>query len=164
MSDALKVLFQSDRYTVKSETVNGWWDDTGTAEAVLRANHLVMIDLQSSCEGMVEPGVRLIGNVVIGKATMIKAGSVIRGPVIVGQNCQIGPTYLGPYTSIGDHCVIKGGEIESSIIVGDTHIDLEPHRRIVDSLIGRYTVITSARENLPSGSKLVLGEHSDLQI
>jgi len=164
ISDTLKVLLQSDRYTVSVATVQGWWDDTGTAEAVLRANHLVMIDLQPCCEGTVEPGVRLMGNVVIGKETIIKAGSVIRGPVIIGKHCQIGPTYLGPYTSVGDYCTIRGGEIESSIIVGETHIDLEPNRRIVDSLIGRHTTITSAKENLPSGSKLVLGENSDLQI
>ncbi len=164
ISDTLKVLLQSDQFTVSAAKVQGWWDDTGTAEAVLRANHLVMIDLQPYCEGTVEAGVRLIGNVSIGKETIIKAGSVLRGPIIIGKRCQIGPTYLGPYTSIGDNCTIQGGEIESSIIVGDSYIDLEANRRIVDSLIGRHTTITSARESLPSGCKLVLGENSDLQI
>jgi len=164
ISDTLRVLIESDQYKISSARVHGWWDDTGTAEDILRANHLVLIDLTPYCKGTVEQGARLIGNVTIGEGTIIKSGSVIRGPVIIGKSCQIGPAYLGPYTSVGDSCIIKGGEIESSIIVGDTRIDLEPHKRIVDSLIGRHTIITSARESLPSGYKLILGENSEVQI
>ncbi len=164
ISDALRVLIESDQYTVSAAKVHGWWDDTGTAEAVLRANHLVMIDLQPCCKGTVEQGVRLVGNVAIGEGSIIDAGSVIRGPVIIGKNCRISAAYLGPYTSVGDNCVIRGGEIESSILIGDTTIDLEPHKRIVDSLIGRYTIITSARESLPSGHKLIIGENSEVGI
>jgi glucose-1-phosphate thymidylyltransferase len=164
ISDTLRVLIESDQYTVSSTKVDGWWDDTGTAEAVLRANHLVMIDLQSCCKGTVEQGARLVGNVVIGAGTVVDKGSVIRGPVIIGKNCRISYTYLGPYTSVGDNCVVRGGEIESSILIGDTTIYLEPHKRIVDSLIGRYTIITSAGESLPSGHKLIIGENSEVGI
>ncbi len=164
ITDVLGALLKSTQYRVNSTIVHGWWDDTGTAEAVLRANHLVLTDLKAEREGIVEEGVRLIGNVALGKNTIIKAGTLIRGPVIIGENCQIGPTYLGPYTSIGDNCIIRGGEIESSIIIGDTHINLEANKRIVDSLIGRHTIINSARETLPSGCKLVLGENSEVQI
>lgn len=164
ISDTLRVLIESDRYTVSSAKVHGWWDDTGTAEAVLRANHLVMIDLQPCCKGTVEQGARLVGNVAIGEGSVIDTGSVIRGPVIVGKNCRISSTYLGPYTSVGDNCVVRGGEIESSILIGDTTIDLEPNKRIVDSLIGRYTIITSAKESLPSGHKLIIGENSEVGI
>lgn len=164
ISDTLRLLIQSDRYKVISAKVRGWWDDTGTAEAVLRANHLVMADLKPCCNGTLEPSVRIIGSVTIGEGTIIRTGTVLRGPVIIGKGCKIGPTYLGPYTSIGDNCVIKGGEIESTIIIGDTKIDLDPDKRIVDSLIGRATVITSARERLPSGCKLILGENSEVQI
>lgn len=164
ISDTVRVLIESDQHRVGFAEVHGWWDDTGTAEDILRANHLVMIDLKPYCKGEVEQGVRLIGNVAIGEGTIIKSESVIRGPVIIGKDCQVGPTYLGPYTSVGDNCIIRGGEIESSIIIGDTRIDLEPNKRIVDSLIGRYTIITSARESLPSGCNLILGENSEVKI
>lgn len=164
ITDTLRVFIESDRYTVGYAKVHGWWDDTGTAEAILRANHLVMIDLQPCCKGTVKPGARVIGHVVIGEGTIIEAGSVIRGPVIIGKNCRISSSYLGPYTSVGDNCTVRGGEIESSILIGDTTIDLEPHKRIVDSLIGRYTIITSAKESLPSGHKLIIGENSEVGI
>lgn len=164
ISDTVRVFIESAQYRVGSATVRGWWDDTGTAEAILHANHLVMVDLKPYCQGTVEPGARLIGNIAIGEGTIIKKGSVIRGPVIIGRNCQIGPAYLGPYTAIGDDCIIRGAEIESTIIVGNGRIDLESNKRIVDSLIGRHTIITSATGSLPSGYKLILGENSEVQI
>ena len=164
ISDTLRVLVKSGNYKVRTANVEGWWDDTGSAEAILRANHLVMTDLQARRNGTVEEGARLIGSVAVGDGTIIRKRSVIRGPVIIGSNCDIGPTYLGPYTSVGDNCTIKGGEIESSIIVGDTRIDIEPDKRIVDSLIGRHSLITSASETVPSGHKLTLGENSEVQI
>lgn len=164
ITHALRELVKSGGFQVGSAQVEGWWDDTGSAEAVLRANHLVMADMQAYCKGTVEEGSRIVGNVAIDEGTIIKAGSFIRGPVIIGRNCQIGPTYLGPYTSIGDNCTIKGGEIESSIIIGDTRVDLESDKRIVDSLIGRHSVLTSARKSLPAGLKLTIGEHSEAQL
>ena len=164
ISDALHFLIKSEQYRVSSAMVKGWWDDMGTVEAVLRVNRLVMLDQKPYCKGIVEQGVRLVGNIAIGERTIIKAGSVVRGPVIIGKDCRIGPTYLGPYTSIGDNCIIEGGELESSIIIGDTRINLESKKRIVDSLVGRHTIITSATENLPSGYKLILGDNSEVQI
>ena len=123
-----------------------------------------MIDLQPLCRGTVEPGVKTIGIVVIEEGTIIRKGTMIRGPVVIGKNCDIGPTYVGSYTSIGDNCVIRGGEIESTIIIGDSTVHVESDIRIVDSVIGRHTTIRSAKERLPSGFKLILGENSELQI
>lgn len=164
ISDALSVLIKSGKYKVGSAKVNGWWDDTGTSEAILRANHLVLMDLQPYCRGSVDRAARLIGNVAIGEGSIINGGCVIRGPVIIGRNCTISSAYLGPYTSVGDNTKIKGGEIESAIIIGDSKIDLEPDKRIVDSLIGRYAIITSAKRSLPSGYKLTLGENSEVHL
>ena len=164
ISDALQQLIKSNKYKVRTATVEGWWDDTGSAEAILRANRLVMTDLKPYCKGTVEETVRLTDNVAIGEGSVIKAGTVIRGPVIIGRDCEIGPTYLGPYTSVGDNCTIKRGQIESSILIGDIRIDLERDQRIVDSLVGRHSHISSASRTLPSGYKLILGENSEAQI
>ena len=111
-----------------------------------------------------EAGVTLIGSVVVGEVTVIRSGSVIRGPAIHRQNCIIGPTYIGPYTSIGDNSTIHGGEIEASILVGDTLLDLEPEKRITDSLVGRHSQIYSATRRLPHSFKLTLGENSEVHI
>ena len=92
----------------------------------------------------------------------IRKGSVIKGPVVIGKNCNIGPnTYIGPYTSIGDNTTVEGGEIESSIIMGDSKIKC--NGKIVDSLIGKHSTITSS-EKLPKGHRLIIGENSSISL
>lgn len=165
ISDTLQVMITSPAYRVGADRIEGWWDDTGTSDAILRANQLMLTDISSKVVmGTVEAGVTLIGAVVIGEGTIIRSGSVIRGPVIIGRNCNIGPTYVGPYTSIGDNSTIHGGEIEASILVGDTVLDLEPEKRITDSLIGKHSQICSAAKRLPHSFKLTLGENSEVHI
>ncbi len=151
------------KYKVKSHIVTGWWKDTGKPEDVLEANQLVLEDLKAENMGKIEKGVIIRGRVRIGKGTQIKKGCFIRGPSVIGSNCKIGPgTYIGPYTSIGDNTMITGGEVDSSIIVGNAKISCR--KKIVDSLIGAGSTITSAELELPKGHKLVLGENSSISI
>lgn len=108
-------------------------------------------------------GAKILGRVVIGNGTIIREGSSIKGPVIIGKNCDIGPrSYIGPYTSIGGNTNITGGEIESSIVLRDTRI--ECGKRILNSLIGRHSQIISTRKNLPKGFEFIIGENSIINI
>lgn len=164
ISDTLHAMITSDHYRISAARILGWWDDTGTSDAILRANQLMLTDMTGKIQGIVDPAAKLMGVVVIGEGTEIRSGSIIRGPVIIGRNCVIGPTYIGPYTSIGDNCTIYGGEIESSILIGDTIIDIEPEKRIIDSLIGKHSHIYSATKQLPHAYKLTLGENSEVHL
>lgn len=164
ISDTLHNMITSPDCRTGAARIQGWWDDTGTSDAILRANQLMLTDISENIKGTIEEGVTLIGTIDIGKGTIIKSGSVIRGPVIIGRNCSIGPAYIGPYTSIGDNCTIHGGEIESSILIGDTVIEIEANKRITDSLIGRYSHIYSATKRLPHATKLTLGENSEVHL
>lgn len=149
--------------SVKAYLVKGWWKDTGRPEDILEANHLLLEDLEARNEGVVEEGAQVIGRVRIGPGSVVKGGSVVRGPVVVGRNCVIGPdTYVGPYTSIGDGSRLVGADIEASIVIGDSTIET-PHK-IVNSLIGRHSVIRPANESLPKGQRLVVGENSILHL
>jgi len=49
--------------------------------------------------------------------------------------------YIGPYTSIGNNCKIKSGEIENCIIMDDCFIDAK--EKITDSIIAPYSKIIS---------------------
>src|SRR3989338_2521910 len=158
LTDAIKLLLKSNK--VKASIVQGWWDDTGTTEAVFRANHLTLMHLKHNIKGTVENGVSITGAVSIGEKTIIKKGTVIKGPVIIGKNCKIGPnSYIGPFTSIGDNTEIINGELESSIVIGESLINF--NEKIVNSLIGKNVKILS-QNRLPKGHKLVLGEHSEV--
>ncbi|NVM05195.1 MAG: glucose-1-phosphate thymidylyltransferase [Candidatus Helarchaeota archaeon] len=163
ITEAIQGLIDSN-HAVHAKIVTGWWKDTGTSQDILAVNQLVLMDLKSSLKGKIEQNVNIIGNVDIGENTIIKEGTRIRGPVIIGDNCTIGPnTYVGPYTSIGDNTTIIGGEIECSIIIGETHINCG--KRIIDSLIGKNSIIGSIKEQLPeSGYKLIIGENCTISL
>ena len=57
---------------------------------LLDANAALMTSLVSENHGTVEEGVHLSGPVVIGKDTVVKSGTCIEGPCIIGNNCRIG--------------------------------------------------------------------------
>jgi glucose-1-phosphate thymidylyltransferase len=97
------------------------------------------------------------GAVRIGRDTIVRSRTEIRGPVAIGQRCEIGPnSYIGPHTSIGNDVIIRNSEVENSIVMDGAHIDCG--KRIVDSLIGSKANITSSEKNLPRGMKLILGD------
>jgi len=149
--------------TVRSHVVSGWWKDTGRPEDIFEANQLVLSDLNPFNKGRLESDVTATGRIAIEDGTVVKAKCTLRGPLIIGRNCEIGPeTYVGPYTSIGDNVVIKGGEIENSIILSDTVI--ECGRRIVDSLIGKGSRVVSNEVNLPRGYRLIIGENTFVSL
>ena len=165
ITDAIKLCVEDKDKVVKCHKVQGWWDDAGTAEAILNVNHMVLLDIIPEVKGKVSPNSKIFGKVGIGENTIIHENSLINGPVIIGNNCEIGPnTYIGPYTSIGDDCKIKGGEIESSILVGNTTIDFENGEKITHSLIGKHSKVISRKNSVPRGNVFVLGENSELKL
>ena len=162
ITDAIENLRKSGM-RVKAYVVKGWWKDTGKPEDILEANHLLLEDIEPRNDGVVEEGAQVTGRVTIGEGTVIAKGSLVRGPAVIGKNCVIGPnTYIGPYTSIGDSSSLIGADIEASIVIEECVI--ETSNKIVNSLIGRHTVIRSANNRLPKGQQLVVGENSTLVL
>jgi len=158
ITDAIQKLIDLGCKVIPRIT-KGWWKDTGKPEDLLEANQLVLTDLKPCNKGHIEEQAIIRGKIFIDEGTIIRGRSLICGPVTIGKNCDIGPNvYIGPYTSIGDNTVIKNSEIEQSIILGDSLIECE--KRIMDSIIGRYTRILSSDNNLPKGIKLLLGDRS----
>ncbi|AIY90158.1 bifunctional sugar-1-phosphate nucleotidylyltransferase/acetyltransferase [Geoglobus acetivorans] len=112
------------------------WIDVGYPWDMLRANEILLSEIERDIRGEVEEGAVIKGNVVIGEGSVVMAGSYIVGPVIIGRNCRIGPNcYIRPYTSIGDNCHVGNAvEIKNSIIMSNTKI---PHLNYIgDSVIG----------------------------
>ncbi len=162
ITDAIQKLVDMS-YRVDYKEVTGWWKDTGKPEDIIEVNQLLLKEIKTDIRGKIDKNVSISGEVIIGENTIIHSDCKLLGPIIVGKNCEIGPnTYIGPYTSIGDNSRIIGGEIENSIIIGETLIDCG--QRIVESLIGRNSTIISSRNSLPKGNRLILGEHSFISI
>ena len=86
---------------------------------------------------------RVTGSVRIGAQTAIE-NCIVRGPVIIGQNCKLTDTYIGPYTCLGDNIEIAMSEIENTIVHDDVSITgIED--RIQDSIIGARTRIARVK-------------------
>jgi glucose-1-phosphate thymidylyltransferase len=163
ISDAHTYLIDHG-YKVEYEEITGWWKDTGKPQDLLEANQLVLAALsKSSRRGEIEAGVTIQGPVDIGAGTKIMGrNTIIRGPVIIGGNCYVENSYIGPYTTVGDKVEIYNSEIENSIVLEFT--DINCGKRIVDSLIGKNCQITSASKTFPNGHKLVIGDQSLIEL
>lgn len=159
ITDAIQTLIDWGR-DVRYKIITGWWKDTGTVEAILEANRLILEDLTPQVEGVIEDS-RLQGPLRVGKESVIRR-SVIQGPVIIGRNCCVEDAYVGPFTSLSDGVQVKNAEIEYSIVMNDSLIQ-EVATRISGSLLGRGVRVSRALQK-PTTVRLVLGDHSDVVI
>ncbi|MDN5319811.1 MAG: glucose-phosphate thymidylyltransferase [Thermococcaceae archaeon] len=158
ITDAIQWLIDHG-YKVGWTKVTGWWKDTGKPEDILDANRLILDDIERNIK--VKTNARIIGRVVVEEGTEIDENTVIKGPAIIGKNCKIRNAYIGPYTSIGDNCIIENTEIEDSVILEGCEI--RNAGRILESLIGRGVKILKS-DNHPRGRKLVIGDNSQLVL
>jgi len=159
ITDAIQWLIDHG-YSVKASIVDGWWKDTGKSEDILEANTLVLDDIHTDIRGTVEDAI-IRGRVVVGEGTVLRGGSVVKGPAIIGKGCTISNAYIGPYTSIGDGCEIVGTEVEGSVVMeGARILDVE---RVVDSLIGRDALVERGN-SLPKGHSFKIGDNSIVRI
>ncbi len=160
ITDAIQSLID-DGMNVRSHIVTGWWKDTGTVEAMLDANRLILEDIEAKNEATVEGKSKVEGRVCIGKGTKI-INSTVRGPAIIGENCVIEDAFIGPFTSIDSGTKICRSEIEHSIVLADCSICDVPDR-IEGSLIGRNVTVQQS-ETRPRSVRLVLGDGSSVVL
>ena len=87
----------------------------------------------------------------------------MRGPVIIGDNSEIGGgTRVGPNVSVGSRVRIMRAEIVDSIILDGALVDCK--ERIVDSIIGKNSRIFSAEKSSSRGRSFVVGESTFVRL
>lgn len=160
ITDAIQYLIDKS-YVVHWHQITGWWKDTGKLEDLLEANRLVLETLETRIDGEVDGTSAVHGRVVIEKGSSI-VGSVIRGPAVIGEGCQIEDSYVGPFTSVYNRVKILGSEVEHSIILEDSCIR-NIGARIEDSLIGK-NVMVAKDDSRPRAYRLMLGDNSDVKV
>jgi len=128
-------------HIIKALETDGTWLDVVYPWDILTLNATVLSGIEVSLGGKIEDGVYLKGQVVIGEETVIRSGSYIYGPAVIGSGCDIGPNVcIKPATSIGDNVVISSfSEIENSVIGNDVNIG--PGCIIEDSFINKGCVL-----------------------
>jgi UDP-N-acetylglucosamine diphosphorylase/glucosamine-1-phosphate N-acetyltransferase len=128
-------------HTINTLETDGTWLDVVYPWDILSLNGAVLHRMEASLGGTIETGVSLKGRVSVGEDTVIRSGSYVSGPVVIGCGCDIGPNVsIMPATSIGDNVVISSfTEVENSVIGND--VSIGPGSIIGDSVIGKGCVI-----------------------
>jgi glucose-1-phosphate thymidylyltransferase len=159
ITEAIQWLLDNGR-KVRSTIITGYWKDTGNVADMLEVNRMVLEGIEPQVHGSVDDASEVIGRVVIEAGAQV-SGSRIVGPVIIGAGTRICSSYIGPFTSVAPGCVISGSEIEYSIVMRGASI--QGVRRIEASLIGHDVEVTPS-PRVPRAHRLVLGDHSKVQI
>ncbi len=160
ISDAHQYLIEKGLNITFSE-ITGWWKDTGKPHDLLEANRLVLDNIDTKIDGKVDKRSCISGRVVLGIGAEIK-NSNVRGPAIIGAGARIINSYIGPYTSIEQNCIIKDSEVEFSIISENCQI-LDQKIRIESSLLGKDVKISHAQSK-PYTNRLIIGDQSIVEI
>ena len=128
-------------YPVNAKEIDGTWLDVVYPWDILSLNAAVLRQIPAKLGGNIEAGVSLRGEVSVGKDTLIRSNSYIAGPVVIGDDCDIGPNVcILPATSIGNNVVISSfTEIKNSVIGDD--VDIGSGCIIQDSVIDKGCVI-----------------------
>ncbi|MER5910881.1 glucose-1-phosphate thymidylyltransferase [Streptomyces sp. NPDC001982] len=159
ITHALQYLID-ERADVRSTVIRGYWKDTGNVGDMLEVNRTVLEGMERRIDGEVDEASQTLGRVVIEEGARITNSRIV-GPVVIGAGTVVSDSYVGPFTSVAENCRITESELEFSIVLRDSSID--GVGRIESSLIGRHVEVTPA-PGVPSAHRLVLGDHSKVQI
>lgn len=161
ITDAIQRMID-DGARVIPHVIAGWWKDTGRLEDLLEANRILLDRLEPAiAEGSIGDSVRLEGKVVVEAGARLQRCRV-RGPAIIGAGSVVEDAYIGPFTSISTGCSVRAAEIEHSIVLERSVIE-RVGGKIDSSLIGRECMVC-ADEGRPRGYKLMLGDHSRVEL
>ena len=159
ITDAIQYLVDQGR-RVDPHVVRGWWKDTGRLEDMLAANRLVLETAEGRVEGELIDS-RLDGRVIVERGARLER-TTVRGPAVIGAGARLSDAYIGPYTSIGENCVIEHAEIEHSILLTGSvvsHLD----GRMESSLLGRNVRIGRSKRQ-PRAYRFLVSDNSEIGI
>jgi glucose-1-phosphate thymidylyltransferase len=166
----------AEGYTMNALETTGTWLDAVYPWDIISLNNAVLKNIEVSLGGTIETGVTLKGKVVVGRDSIIRSGSSIYGPAVIGSGCDIGPQVcIMPATSIGDNVSIAPfTEIKNSDIGDD--VTIGPGCIITDSVIdkgcvlqGRFTAVGGPSEVPVNGESptinvgVIMGEECHIE-
>lgn len=161
ITDAIQYLIDQEQ-SVAYFQLQGWWLDTGKKDDLLAANQIILDTcLESTLEGTVDEQSKLSGRVHVGTGSQV-TDSIIRGPVTIGNNCQIKNCFIGPYSSIADNTTLIDIELEHSVILQGATLE-GITTRIVDSLVGERAHLKVVPQR-PKALRFMIGDDSQIEL
>lgn len=149
-------------YRVDVLEYKGKWLDPGKFNDWLEANqYLLDINSNGEVKSKVGKDSSVQGRVGIGRRCRI-INSTIRGPVIIGDGVSIKDSFIGPYTSVSDDCLIEASKVENSVLMNGVKImNVKPP--IDNSLIGSFAEISDVNGHSDC-LELFVGEKSQVRL
>jgi len=160
ISDAHTYLIEKG-YKVGYSEITGWWKDTGKPADLLEANRLILDNIEQDFRGELDKSSSVLGKVILDEGSKV-INSVVRGPAIIGKNCIIENSYIGPFTSIGDNTKIKNAEVEYSIVLRNCRIN-DVKIRIEGSILGNDVEVVEATGK-PYVHRFMIGDQSRVEV
>lgn len=154
-----------NNFKVGWEKVSGWWKDTGKPIDLITANQLLLEKLDGNNfqnNGVISEGAVIDGRVSIGHGTRVGPKVILRGPIMIGENCVLDDCTIGPYVTIGAGTEVYSAEIERSIIF--ENVDINCLVRIEDSIIGKNATIVLGHQTPNGGHKMLLGDNTLIEM
>jgi glucose-1-phosphate thymidylyltransferase len=118
LTDTISVMIE-DGAKVRTQQIDTWLD-TGTIEATLDTNKILLEKIGSDVQKFKGSNVKIVG------------------PVIIHESAEISNSTIGPYASIGANCKITNSQISESILEAGCEITDAALSR---SLIGRQASV-----------------------
>jgi glucose-1-phosphate thymidylyltransferase len=159
ITDAIQWLVDEGR-RVEPHVVQGWWKDTGRLEDMLEANRLILDTIEPRVQGELDDSV-VEGRVVVEPGARL-VRSTVRGPAVIGAGAELTDCYIGPYSAVGEGCVVQAAEIEHSILLAGSQVrGLDG--RMEASLLGRNVKIGRSHMK-PRAFRFMVGDESEISI
>ncbi|HEX2085199.1 MAG TPA: glucose-1-phosphate thymidylyltransferase [Solirubrobacteraceae bacterium] len=159
ITDAIQHLVDTGQ-RVEPHIVQGWWKDTGRLDDMLEANRLVLDTIESRVEGVMVDA-HTHGRVIVEPGARLER-STVRGPAIIGAGARLTDCYIGPYTAVGNDCVIDRAEVEHSILLEGSVVE-GLDGRMESSLLGR-NVRVGRSVGQPRAFRFMVGDNSEIGI
>jgi glucose-1-phosphate thymidylyltransferase len=151
--------FIDNGYRVGYDFVNGWWKDIGTPESLLDALYFLIDRIESSIKGEVRGD--FSGRVFVEDGAIVEGS--IYGPAYIGRNSYVAKeAVIEPFTSIEAHARVESGIISRSLVLNNARLKLNK-TRLINSIIGRYSVIESTRE-LHGDVEFIITDYSIVRL
>ncbi|MCS6885022.1 MAG: glucose-1-phosphate thymidylyltransferase [Acidobacteriota bacterium] len=159
ITDAIQALVEAG-YKVKPKILQGWWLDTGKKDDILEANRIVLDDYcKRELLGQVDAESSVSGRVFLDRGSSV-ASSVLRGPCTIGKSVIIRNSYVGPFTAIGDNCVVECSSLESSVVLEGSRLEFI---HLHDSLVGKNSVVKK-NAAIKRGVRLMIGDDALVEL
>ncbi len=128
--DALNLFIRCGHLVCFVDVSENFWFDVDTLSDVLHANAFALRSgLVPQNNFYIKHPNQLMGLLKSKLNVTLDRTSTIRGPTVIGPNCQIGPkSRVGPFVSITGDCEIPSGTtIQNSLVFGEAVIEENNH-------------------------------------